>query len=280
MYYMNTKQKNLGHLKAFFRGAFLFLFLQVLFAPYITSQTIPSLFVVVDYIKVKPENNAAYLNLEQDIWKPMHEERIRRGIIVGWYLYAVEFSGTGDEYNYVVINLYDSADNLENPWESDIPGQVHPSRSIEEILKSTTDVRQTVKSELFSSIATAPEIPLETPAFYMEVNYMQVDPGKQSAYERLESEVWLPIHNSSIQSGQTTGWGLWKSLFPSGYGKEYQYLTLNSFSNFSTVFGLDFSKAFEDVLSGVDYNEVMQQTQEARTIMRSELWNLIDYAIR
>jgi hypothetical protein len=56
------------------------------------SQEGPSLFVVLDFMKVQPSQHSVYLEVEQDIWKPMHQERIHQGIIVGWFLYALEFS--------------------------------------------------------------------------------------------------------------------------------------------------------------------------------------------
>ena len=37
-------------------------------------------YVVVEYIKVKPEDHMKYLEMEQKIWKPMHQERINEGI--------------------------------------------------------------------------------------------------------------------------------------------------------------------------------------------------------
>lgn len=244
------------------------------------AQTVPSLFVVVDYMKVKPENTSRYLEVEQEIWKPMHQERIKQGIIVGWYLYAVEFAGSNEEYNYVVISLYDNAEKLENPWSAGIPAQVHPKKQLGELMERTYASRENVKTELYYSVATAPKIPLETPASYLQVNYMQVEPDHQSIYEQLETEIWLPIHNASITSGRTSGWGLWKALFPRGAGQKYQYLTLNTFSEFSYIFELDFSIPFQDIHPDKNFDELILKTQQARSIVRTELWDLIDYEIR
>ncbi len=251
-----------------------------LYSTEVHSQTAPTLFVAVDFMKVKPQDLSRYLEVEQEIWKPMHEERIRQGIIVGWYLYAVEFSGTADEYNYVAISLYDSPENLENPWTQEIPRTVHPTLPISEIVEKTNTARENVKSELFSSIATAPEIPLEIPAAYLEVNFMHVEPGKNSAYEQLETDIWLPIHTESIESGRTAGWGLWRSLFPRGSGQKYQYLTLNTFSEFSYIFQADYSAAFKNIHPEKDFADVTEKSREARTIVRTELWDLIDFVIR
>ena len=244
------------------------------------AQGIPSLFVVADFMKVKPQDYSKYIDVEQKIWKPLHQERIKEGIIVGWYLYAVEFSGTDDEYNYVVITLYDNAQGLENPWTPEIPKKVHPDMTNDEIMRQTYEYRDHVKSELFFSIATAPAIPMDKPAAYMQVNYMKVEPGIEAAYEELESETWMPVHNELIRSGRTTGWGLWSALFPRGAGRPYQYITLNAFSEFSFVFDLDYSESFKKLNPDQDISEVMDKTRKLRTIVRTELWDLIDYVIR
>lgn len=252
----------------------------ILFLNAAHAQTIPSLFVVADFMKVKPENTSKYLEVEQGIWKPMHQERIKQGIIVGWFLYAVEFTGTGEDYNYVAITLYDNSENLESPWRPEIPALVHKGMTAEQIMEQTYNSREIVKTELFYSVATAPEIPYENPAEYLQVNFMHVDPGMETTYEQLESEIWLPIHNQSIESGRTAGWGLWRALFPRGAGQKYQYITLNTFSEFSYIFELDFSIPFNSIHPDKDFADVTQKTQEARTIIRTELWDLIDYVVK
>jgi len=274
------KKNNLFAFKGAICNAGLWIIMILISSPAAYSQAIPSLFVVVDFMKVDPQNQTKYLEVEQEIWKPMHQERINQGIIAGWFLYAVEFSGEGDDYNYVVITLYDNAEKLENPWASDIPGKVHPNKKMDELMKRTYDSQTHMKSELFYSIATAPEIPLEKPAPYMQVNFMKVEPQLQSGYEQLESEIWLPIHNESIRSGRTTGWGLWSSLFPRGAERPYQYITLNAFSEYSYIFELDFSVPFSNIHPDKDYAETQQKTWELRRIVRTELWDLIDYVIR
>jgi len=246
----------------------------------VRAQADTTLFVVVDFMKVQSQSHSRYLEVEQEIWKPMQQERIVRGTIVGWFLYAVEFSGSGDEYNYVTITLYDNPEELENPWMADIPGKVLPGMKPEEIMKRTYESREHIKSELYYSVATAPQIPLEKPAAYMQVNFMKVAPDMHAAYEALESEIWLPIHNESIRSGRTTGWSLWSSLFPRGAARPYQYITLNSFSEYSYIFELDFSVPFRSIHPDVDYNEMQERTWQTRTIVRTELWDLIDYVIR
>lgn len=243
-------------------------------------QAAEPVYVVVEYLKVKPEDHMRYLEVEQKIWKPMHQERINQGIIASWSLYAVEFTGTEDKYNYVAITTYNDPKDLENPWNSEIPANVHPNMSLAEIMDRTNKVREYVHSEVFSSVASMPDIPFKNPAQYIQVNFMKVAPGKSSEYEALEKDIWMPIHAESIRSGRTAGWGLWSALFPRGAGQPYQYITLNTFSDYSYVFDLDFSIPFKAIHPDKDYGEMQEKTREARTIERVELWDLIDYVVK
>jgi len=259
---------------------FIWVILPMISVALVNGQESASLYVVVDFMKVQSHNHSGYLEVEQEIWKPMHQERVNQGIIAGWFLYAVEFSGSSDEYNYVAITLYDNAEKLENPWMAGIPEKVHPGRKINEIMERTYESRDHIKSELFYSIATAPEVPLEKPAAYMQVNFMKVETPLRSEYEQLETEIWYPIHDESIRSGRTTGWSLWSSLFPRGDGRPYQYLTLNAFTDYSYVLELDFSVPFSAIHPDKDFAVTQARTWQLRTIVRTELWDLIDYVIR
>lgn len=246
----------------------------------VPAEAADPVYVVVEYLKVKPEDHIKYLEMEQKIWKPMHQERINQGIIASWTLYAVEFTGSADDYNYVAITTYNDPKKLENPWNADIPAKVHPNMSVSEIMERTNKVREYVQSELYSSVASIPDIPFKNPAQYIQVNYMKVQTGKNSEYETLEKDIWMPIHNESIRSGKTVGWGLWSALFPRGAGRPYQYMTLNTFSDYSYVFELDFSVPFKAIHPEKDFTEMVQKTQQARTIVRTELWDLIDYVVK
>ena len=92
-----------------------------------------------------------------------------RGKIVGWYLYAINFTGANDEYNYVTINLYNSLDSLENPWDPDIPSLVHPDQPISQILQKTRNARVQVRSELYYPIINLPEGTPLIPSAYLLV---------------------------------------------------------------------------------------------------------------
>jgi L-rhamnose mutarotase len=238
------------------------------------------LYIVVEYLKVKPENHGKYIELERKIWEPMQQERINQHIIAGWLLYAVEFTGAADEYNYVAITLYSNPEQIENPWNIEILDKVHPGMDAEELMERTEKTCELIRSELYYSVAAAPKVPLKEPAPYMQVNFVKAARGKHSEYEMLEKDIWMPVHNESIRSGQTNGWGLWRAIFPRGEGRPYEYITLSTFSDYMYVFQLDFAIPFKAIHQDMDFGEIVQKTEEVRSTYRTELWDLIDYVLR
>src|SRR5206468_5092366 len=54
-------------------------------------------YVEVDYMKVDPAKTTEYLKIEQDLWKPLHQELVKKGQVKSWTLYGVQFPSGTDE---------------------------------------------------------------------------------------------------------------------------------------------------------------------------------------
>ncbi len=244
------------------------------------SQGSDKLFAVVDFMKVESGNFGEYVNLEQEVWKPMHQERMDRGKIVGWYLYAINFTGASDEYNYATINLYSSLDSLENPWDADIPSFVHPDKPMSEILETTLNTRIQVRSELYYPIVNLPEGTPLIPSAYLLVGFMGVKPYRGPEYEELETKIWQPVQRSLIEDNITSSWNVWRVVFPRGANRAYQYVTMDGVSNYSYTFGIPYQTNFAEIYPGENMQVYLDRTQNSRTVTRTELWELIDYIIK
>src|SRR5688572_9865337 len=74
-------------------------------------------YAVFDYMKVAPEKAEAYVEIEQKVWKPVHEARLKDGLIIGWRLFRVDNPpGQARDYSFVTVNIVDSFAKLENPY--------------------------------------------------------------------------------------------------------------------------------------------------------------------
>ena len=117
----------------------------------LTQPTTPKYFLV-DYMKVDPGDESEYLKLEEDVWKPLHQELIKNGILKSWSVYGVEFpSGTDEKYNFLTINVFNSLQDYEKRSSSfgSVFPKVHPNKKVDDVLSQTFKTRRLVRSELW-----------------------------------------------------------------------------------------------------------------------------------
>lgn len=238
----------------------------------------PPLFGLVECMKVKPENNDMYLEIEKDIWKPLHLERIKQGNIVGWFLYKVWFTGSSDSYNYVTVTLFSNPANLEDSWKNVDMAKVLPGKDIDKLFRETLESREMVSSSLTNRQASV--YPEGGPGDFkfIQIDYMKVEQGKEGDYWNAETNIWKPVHNEFIKAGSRVGWSLWGRVFPSGAGLDYQYATVNYMTDFSKVGAADYNAAFSKAYPGKNMEELFEKTNASRVLVKSELWEVIDKA--
>ena len=105
--------------------------------------------VEVGCMKVDPLKNDDYLKLEHDIWKPIHQERIKQGRMRSWTLYEVRYpSGSQRECDYRTVNTYSSLADTERPI-ADVAAKVHPGMPIAELVRRTVAGRDFARGELW-----------------------------------------------------------------------------------------------------------------------------------
>ena len=118
-------------------------------AVYGTLAEQPRLIYVIDYMKVEPGTEQDYIEAETELWKPVHAERIRRGLMHAWSLYKVRYpDGTQRDYDYVTVNVFDSFEDSErNPYA--LFPVVHPRIDIKAVERRTLAARSLVRGELW-----------------------------------------------------------------------------------------------------------------------------------
>lgn len=118
-----------------------------------TQQAMPEPLVVsVAFMKVAPDAHEEYRRLEREVWRPIHQERIRQGLMRSWTVYAVRFpSGTRREYDYAIINTHKSVADMERSIEG-IVSKVHPNVPVAELFRRTGAAREQVRGEMWYQI--------------------------------------------------------------------------------------------------------------------------------
>lgn len=114
---------------------------------------VPSKYVRLDYMKVKPGQTQAYLKVEREDWMPFHNTLVKDGKSTGWGLWQLVFpGGTSSSYDYVTSNRYANyADVLGVNYE-EVFRKSSPSKDINDIFNRTTQSRDLVRSELWEVV--------------------------------------------------------------------------------------------------------------------------------
>ena len=115
-----------------------------------TQQGQPAPIVMeIDFMKVAPDKEDDYLRLERELWKPVHQERIRTGQLRSWTLYSVRYPfGADQAYSFVTVNEYNTLADADRSSEEAF-ARVHPKVPLQEILRRTFAARQLVRGEIW-----------------------------------------------------------------------------------------------------------------------------------
>jgi hypothetical protein len=239
------------------------------------AQDDPMFFVVVDFMKVKAGDEGKYVDLEKNVWKPIHQERINQGEIIGWILYQVHYTGSDDEYNFVTASVFDDPSRLEHTFRLDME-KVHPDMDLEKAFQETMESRDLVKQQLLRRIDAV--FPEGAPADYeyIQVNKMKVNPSMGGEYVSQEVDVWKPVHQELIDNEARAGWSLWETTYPTGMGMEYNFVTVDYFKDFSKIGAADVFGAFEKVHPDKDPMDLINAIGETRDHVKAELWRVVD----
>jgi hypothetical protein len=242
----------------------------------VLAQGSANLFIEVDFMKVKPGEEGNYVELEQSVWKPLHQDRINKGVIVGWILYQLMYTGAADAYNFATVNVYANPDHLEDPYKGVNFEKVHPGKDLKKEFEKTLNARVLVKKQLMSraSYANPDGGGNPGPHKYIVVNYMKTIPGGN--FLNLENEIAKPVSQELIKNGSWTGWSVWSNVFPRGTGMESDVVTVDNYADFSKIGSLNYRQAFEKAHPGKDWSEFTTKIGSSRNMVRSELWKVID----
>jgi len=117
----------------------------------LTQSGTGSQYVTVNYMKVEPAKAAAYVQMEREVWKPMHQQLVKDGKMKSWSLYAVQFPG-GDnrEYGFLTVETYNSIQNVEGADVdfTSLVKKIHPNKTLADLEAQTLNSRSLVRSEV------------------------------------------------------------------------------------------------------------------------------------
>ncbi len=106
-------------------------------------------YVQAQYMKVSSGMGVEYRALERDLWKPVHQERVNRGLIRSWGLYGVHLPGGTVNYDFVILTEYPDFASLENSRFPELFGEVQGMDDYEAVLQKTNAARTRVRQDVW-----------------------------------------------------------------------------------------------------------------------------------
>ncbi|MBT8180184.1 MAG: hypothetical protein KJO53_01210 [Eudoraea sp.] len=197
------------------------------------------LFLLFEFMHVDEGQGANYAETEE-FWEKVHVQRVKNGDCIGWDLWRLEPSGQKQGAQFMTVSLYNDpvkmmeGGDFNKAWTSAYPNLTDA--------ESNEKMAMTAKSRDLTHRVFLREIDLTNDDFDMPIgtlaiiNFMKAKPGKSGAYEKMESEVIKPFHQSDVDSGGRASWGMLRNML--GYPTEAyaSHITVDMYTGYDQFF--------------------------------------------
>ena len=226
-------------------------------------------------------NGSEYVEMEREIWKPIHAQRVEKGEILGWYLYgAINTDGSNSGYNYLTVEVYPDWNSLEAPYDNigDMFEGVHGSENMDAMVERTENARDIVKTELWSRVSGVANPDMTSDMVkYIVVDWMDVQPGKLGTYIDMENEYYKPMHQKRVDNEDCLTWSLFVKMGYSEAPGSVDAATSAAFKSWADIGNQDPGEAWESAHPNVDQDAVYERMLKQRAMVGSTIFKRIDY---
>jgi hypothetical protein len=233
----------------------------------------PPVFATVVLMKSAPGKELDLEKFMQETMKPVHQLRLKKGKIIGWYFFKVHLTGANDEYNYVSVHY---ANSWANTAPDDYPAllkEVNPKADPVQVSAKARELRTIVRQAIYYREENVTS-PTQTPKFLV-MDFMKAKPGMTNEYIRLEKEEWKKFHQYNVDKGKLAGWGFWSLVVPGGTSATHNFVTSNRYSTYAQAGEINYPETFKAVFPEVDPQAAFDKADLTRDLVKSEVWELI-----
>ena len=235
-------------------------------------------YALIEYFKIEPGKAAEYRKLEQEVWVPIHRERVKQRIIKSWWSWGVRFPGGSDrEYDRVIITTFDKFTDVETPYPPEIFAKVFPNSTAADLVARTLAISKLVRSELVALLDNTTSTGEAQIPKFAQIGFHKPEFGKTLEAVEMERKQWKPIHQERVNRGILNAWMLFGARFPGGTNREYGYITINFFDKFGSLETLYPPELVAKVHPNLKFVDLTAQTGAVVKMVRSELLTLVDY---
>ena len=233
----------------------------------------------IDYVKTLQGGASEFLKIEREIWKPIHNERLRLGIISDRRIYKVIAGEPGSRYDYVITTVFNDFDEIDDYRMDAIMSEIYPSDDPEVIWRRIDSAREVVGSEIWQIDGSVlPPRATMPGGKFITINYFDARFGS-GEHAELELEFWGRIHELRIERNILNSWALYSLLYPVGDAIYYTYSTIDYYDepgDLTQHVGMELARIAHQNMNDEDLANFFNRTGEARSLYKTELWRLID----
>ena len=104
---------------------------------------------------------------------------------------------------------------------------------------------------------------------------MKVPAGKEDAWLKLERE-WKPMHALRVKDGSIQSWAAIAQSVPGDESNGPVHATVTTYRGWPDPTKMNFAELVKKAYPQGDVNTLMQQTESARRMVRTEIWQVLE----
>lgn len=114
----------------------------------------PGKYLMMDFMNVVPGKESEYQMLEDELARPIHQERVETDKMQGWEVYSlISPGGTEYGYNFATGNFFNNLENVEFGFTEEVIESAIPGTNIPEMFDTIFSTRSLVRSEVWERVA-------------------------------------------------------------------------------------------------------------------------------
>ncbi len=236
--------------------------------------------IYMEIAKVKKSTDD-FKKMHDELVTPYIQERIKQGTMLAHAVFKVAFpNGDQLDYDYVMLDVFSEFSHIK--MEDEEAGKIIYSAftnpDIEKMMGRFEDAMDFMGSEVFVVRDEAFPGPVggsDKMPKYVRVNHMDVSENNSSAYAKMESDIFKPIHQANAKAGNLHDWMMLQRIIPYGSDGDNDFLTFDIFSEWGDMAGGNFSALFKQVHPDKNMDDTWNKMSGLRDLRRSEIWELV-----
>ena len=207
--------------------------------------------------------------------KPFHEELIRQGVLVGWAFYKVDFpNGSDCNCEFREVRAFTDIKSMDilssDAFTMEVAQKVFPDQNLEELMVMFREKVEFKNSQIYALEDEL--VPGPSKSHMLVVNFMDVKQGMDSEYEKMEKEVFKPVHEASRKAGKLVDWSMWERVIPYGADFDHDYLTIDVWGSYENMADQDMGAFWKEIHPDMKPGEAFAKMDEIRDLRRAEVW--------